>query len=119
MKKQTEKSEVSRNLQKSPKRRRSWEDTESFAQFRRELRDFLRELGAEKAPKAHAGEVSPLESGCVHNCSHCWVHGCGHCSRLSHISEQVRQRRDSVKHNQVCCCHCWWRTFVIFGAVDL
>ena len=32
------------------------EDTESFVQFRRELRDFLRELGAEKGQQAaHAG----------------------------------------------------------------
>ena len=61
-----------------------------------------------------------LESSCVHCCVHCCVHvHCWKLFELSHFSEQVRQRRDSVKHNRVCCCHCWWRTFVIFCAARL
>ena len=56
-----EKTRKTRNLQKSWNKKRP-QDAESFAQFRRELRDFLRELGAEKAPKAHAGEETSAVS---------------------------------------------------------
>ena len=56
-----EKTRKTRNLQKSWNKKRP-QDAESFAQFRRELRDFLRELGAEKAPKAHTGEETSAVS---------------------------------------------------------